>query len=168
MKYLKNSYRLLGTTLFVVVVGLLTGQIMGCATMAMGRYNEISISTTPANATILDDSGNVLAVTPAKLTIKKNEEPMLRFVKDGFQDTTVVIGRSPSLFYVMQMAMYAGWYFMVPADGKTPLNWAAAGGLYGGFFYIIDRMLGGAWEYKPEYRSGNLGNKKKIEIQMKN
>ena len=161
MKYLKNSYRLLGKTLFVVVVGLLTGQIMGCATMAMGRYNEITISTTPANATILDDSGNVLAVTPAKLTIKKNEEPMLRFVKDGFQDTTVVIGRSPSLFYVMQMAMYAGWYFMVPADGKTPLNWAAAGGLYGGFFYIIDRMLGGAWEYKPEYRSGNLGKKRK-------
>jgi len=92
---------------------------------------------------------------------------MLRFVKDGFQDTTVVMSRRPSLFYVMQMAMYAGSYFMVPADGKTPLNWAAAGGLYGGVSYMIDRMLGGAWEYKPEYRSGNLGNKKKIEIQMK-
>ena len=113
--------------------------------MVMGRYNEITISTTPTNATILDDSGNVLAVTPAKLTIKKNEEPMLRFVKDGFQDTTVVMSRRPSLFYVMQMAMYAGSYFMVPADGKTPLNWAAIGGLYGGVSYMIDRMLGGAW-----------------------
>ena len=156
MKYLKNSYRLLRKTVFHVGVGLLTGQIMGCATMVMGRYNEITISTTPTNATILDDSGNALAVTPAKLTIKKNEEPMLRFVKDGFQDTTVVMSRRPSLFYVMQMAMYAGGYCMVPADRKTPLNWAAAGGLNGGVLYMIDRMLGGAW-----------GNKKKVEIQMK-
>ena len=148
-------------------VSFLTGQIMGCATMVTGRYNEITISTNPTNATILDESGNVLAVTPAKLTIKKNEQPMLRFVKDGFQDTTLVVSRRPSLFYVMQMAMWTGWYFVNPADGKTPLNWAAAGGLYGGVFYMIDRILGGAWEYKPEYRTGKLGNKKKIEIQMK-
>ena len=93
---------------------------------------------------------------------------MLRFVKEGFHDSTVVLKRSHSRIYLAQAAMWMGWYFVVPTDGKTPLNWAAAGGLYGGFFYMIDRMLGGAWEYKPEYRSGNLGNKKKIEIQMKN
>ena len=157
-------------------IGLLTGQMMGCATMMTGRYNEITISTSPTNATIFDDSGNILAVTPAKLTIKKNKQPMLRFVKEGFHDSTVVLKRSHSRIYLAQAAMWMGWYFVVPADGKTPLLWAAVGGLYGGAFYIVDRMLGGAWVHKqreffmfliPEYRTGKLGNKNKIQIQMK-
>ena len=98
MKFLKNSYGLLNKIVCMLGVSLLTVQIMGCATMVTGRYNEITFSTNPRNATILDESGNVLAVTPAKLTIKKNEQPILRFVKDGFQDTTVVVSRRPSLF----------------------------------------------------------------------
>ena len=135
--------------------------------MMTGRYNEIMISTNPINAKILDESGKVLAVTPAKLTIKKNEQPKLRFVKEGFQDSSVVLKRSLRLYPIAQMLFWTQWYFMVPADGKTPLKWAAVGGIYGGACYIADLLLGGAWTYRPDYRSGQLDSKKKLNIQMK-
>ena len=144
-----------------------TGNIIGCGTMMTGRYNEITISTNPSNAKIIDDSGKVLAVTPAKLTIKKTKQPKLRFIKEGFHDSSIVIQRSLSLFPIAQMASWASWYFVVPADGKTPLNWAKFGAIYGGAFYIADLLLGGAWVYKPDYASGEFGSKKKLNIQMK-
>ena len=144
-----------------------TGQIMGCATMMTGRYNEITISTNPSNAKIIDDSGKVLAFTPAKLTFRKNEQPKLRFVKEGFQDSSVVLKRSLRLYPIAQMLFWTGWYFVVPADGKTPLKWAKIGAIYGGAFYIADLLLGGAWTYRPDYRPGQLDSKKKLNIQMK-
>lgn len=135
--------------------------------MMTGRYNEIMISTNPSNAKIIDEAGKILAVTPAKLTIKKNEQPKLRFVKEGFQDSSVVLKRSLQLYPIAQMAFWTGWYFVVPADGKTPLNWAKFGAICGGAFYIADLLLGGAWVYKPDYTSGEFGSKKKLNIQMK-
>ena len=56
-----------------------------------------------------DDSGKVLAFTPAKLTIKKNKQPKPA-IKEGFKDSSIVMQRSLSLFPIAQMASWAGWY----------------------------------------------------------
>jgi len=56
---------------------------------------------------------------------------------------------------------------MVLADGKTPLNWAAAGSIYEGAFYIVDLLLGRAWKYEPDPRSEEFRSKRKLNIQMK-
>ena len=40
-------------------------------------------------------------------------------------------------------------------------------GAFGLGFYMVDRFLGSAWEYQPDYFSGSLwGHKKQIEVDM--
>ena len=152
--------------LHTVVVGMLVTQVMSCATMLTGRYNEVAISTNPPNARILNESGKLLGVTPTKFTIRKKDQPIFRLVHENFKDTTIVLKKRPNSFYVVQSI---GWYFWYTAvsEGYTPLDWAKFVGKYGISCYVGDRILGGAWEHKPNYLSGGVFvPQKQIDINM--
>ena len=67
----------------------------GCApamtTAVSGRYDEVIISTEPSNVQIYDKGGNLLARSPAKLTLARMSQPTLYLSKAGFRDTTITL-----------------------------------------------------------------------------
>ena len=79
----------------VIVVGIAASYLMGCAaamtTVVSGRYDEVIVSTNPSNVSIYDEDGTRLALSPAKLTIARKDQPTLYLRKNGFQDTAIVI-----------------------------------------------------------------------------
>ena len=81
----------------VIAVGIAASHLMGCdapalTTVVSGRYDEVIVSTTPSNVSIYDEGGTRLALSPAKLTIARKDQPVLHLRKDGFQDTTTTKG----------------------------------------------------------------------------
>ena len=82
----------------VIAVGIAASHLMGCGvpaltTVVSGRNDEVIVSTTPSNVSIYDGDGTPLAITPAKLTIARKDQPVLHLRKDGFQDTTILLKR---------------------------------------------------------------------------
>ena len=106
--------------LHTVVVGMLVTQVMRCATMLTGRYNEVAISTNPPNARILNESGKLLGLHRPNLPDSKKEQPIFRLVHEVFKDTTFVLKKRPNSFYVVQSL---GWYFVVHRCKRRISNW---------------------------------------------
>ena len=143
----------------VIGVGISVAHLAGCAIPAMttvlsGRYDEVIISTTPSNVTIYDGAGKPLAITPAKLTIARKDQPALHLRKDGYQDTTILLKRRLNrlvpISFIPAMVI-GGLSFQGSPDGKYFLPWfvfASATNLI--WSHLPDYFLGGAWDHKRQ------------------
>ena len=143
----------------VIAVGIAASHLMGCGapaltTVVSGRYDEVIVSTTPSNASIYDESGTRLALSPAKLTIARKDQPTLHLRKDGFQDTTIVLKRRVNRLVPLSImpALATGFLsFQGSPDGQNFVPWflfASAMNLT--WSHLPDYFLGGAWDHKKE------------------
>ena len=142
----------------VIAVGITASHLMGCSapaltTVVSGRYDEVIVSTTPSKVSIYDDRGKRLALSPAKLTIARKDQPTLYLRKDGFQDTTIILKPRLNRLLLLPImpAMYVGYMSFQISDGMNSGPWflyASAMNLF--FFTLPDFILGGALDHKKE------------------
>ena len=143
----------------VIAVGITASHLMGCGapaltTVVSGRYDEVIVSTTPSNVSIYDEGGTRLALSPAKLTIARKDQPTLHLRKNGFQDTTILLKRRVNRLVplsFMPAMVVGGLSFQGSPDGKNFLPWflfASAMNLT--WSHTPDYILGGAWDHKKE------------------
>ncbi len=150
---------MLARPLRVIAVGVVASQLLGCTAPALttvfsGRYDEVIVSTTPSNVRIYDEDGTQLALSPAKLTIARKDQPTLYMRKDGFQDTAIVVKRRVNRLLplsIIPALVVGGMSFQGSPDGQGFLPWflfASAMNLT--WSHLPDYFLGGAWDYKKE------------------
>ncbi len=141
----------------LIALGITASHLMGCGVTALttvvsGRYDEVIVSTTPFDVGIYDEGGMRLAVSPAKLTIARKDQPKLYLRKDGFQDTAIVVKRRVNrLVPLSLMPALATGFFSLPPDGVNSWHWVLfASAMNLTFSHLPDYFLGGAWDHKQE------------------
>ena len=143
----------------VIAVGVVASHLMGCGapaltTVVSGSYDEVIVSTTPSNVSIYDEGGTRLALSPAKLTIARKDQPTLQLRKDGFQDTTIVLKRRVNRLVplsIIQALVIGGMSFQGSPDGQNFLPWFLfASAINLTWSHLPDYFLGGAWDHKKE------------------
>jgi hypothetical protein len=141
-----------------MIFGAVMVYLAGCASIISGRYDDVIITTNPANAEIYDQSGadavKLVGITPAKLTISRKAQPILLLRKDGFQDSTVVIKRrinplisisiAPAMLFAIPQS------FLVEDPASRGLVWMGFTFFNLIFTLLPDYSLGGAWEHKTQ------------------
>src|SRR5262245_14468128 len=85
------------------IAGLLF--LSGCATLAHGRFQEVTITSEPSGALVF--RGNMLlGVTPLRSRFVRRESRLvLRFEKQGYQSATVPLERGKSAWLAADAAM---------------------------------------------------------------
>ena len=144
----------------VIAVGVVASHLVGCGapaltTVVSGRYDEVIISTTPSNVSIYDEIGARLAVSPAKLTIARKNQPPLQLRKNGFQDTTIILKRRVNrlipLSFITPMVGGALISALKSSDGQLSWWWFLGGSaIHLTWCHLPDYFLGGAWDHKRE------------------
>jgi len=67
----------------------------GCAaTLAFGRYQTVEFSTEPSGASIYDEDGFQIGITPVKIPLKRNRVQQLTIKKDGYHSAELVMTRT--------------------------------------------------------------------------
>ncbi len=99
--------------------------MLGCATIVSGTKQTVSFQSQPEGATVTVD-GEVMGKTPVTVSIKKQENPMLTFEKEGYQP--------------------------IKTNMSTSLNgWFWGNIVIGGFFgSTTDAVSGSMHEYAPD------------------
>lgn len=75
-----------------VLVFALAAMCGGCATVLRGTTDQVGFNSTPSGAEVHTSNG-LGCVTPCTLTIKKNEEFIATFEKEGFLPQQVPVSR---------------------------------------------------------------------------
>ena len=137
--------------------------LSGCApamtTAVSGRYDEVIISTEPSNVQIYDKGGNLLARSPAKLTIARTSRPTLHLSKAGFRDTTITLkGRFNRLIPLSIVpALTVGALSLQGAPDKENL----------GQWFLIASSMNLLWSHLPDYFLGGAwDHKERVDVQM--
>jgi hypothetical protein len=100
----------------------------GCATVVRGTTDEVGFNSTPSGAEVHTSNG-LGCITPCTLTIKKNEEFVATFQKDGFLPQQVPVSRQ-----------------VVSAGVAATAGNVIAGGLIG---LGVDAVTGAGYEHTP-------------------
>ncbi|MBU09451.1 MAG: hypothetical protein CME13_15970 [Gemmatimonadetes bacterium] len=67
----------------------------GCpATLAFGRYQTVEFSTEPSGASIYDEDGFNIGITPVKIPLKRKRVQQLTIKKDGYHSAEIVMKRT--------------------------------------------------------------------------
>jgi uncharacterized protein YceK len=122
--------------------------LSGCATIMSGANQEITIRTTPDNATVriyqTANRGNFYigsSTTPTVVTLKRlqnfGESYRIEIIKEGFQSQIITIRSGID-----------GWYW-----GNVPLALLLGAGLVGA---VIDVLTGSAYALRPSEINVNL------------
>ena len=67
----------------IILVLAAAAMCSGCATVLRGTTDQVGFNSTPSGAEVHTSNG-LGCVTPCTLTVKKNEEFIATFQKDGF------------------------------------------------------------------------------------
>jgi len=125
----------------------------GCATVHHGRFQEITVVSDPAGASVEVRCGKTqpAVVTPATVRLpRRAEQCSLVLTRPGFQSETVVFDSKPSVWV---WANFAGP--IVGGVSGTARHSDQAfvdfflGALLGGAGFGIDAMTGAMWELEP-------------------
>ena len=74
-------------------VGTIT--LSGCAaTMVFGRYQTVEFSTEPSGASIYDENGLNIGITPVEIPLRRNGVQRLMIKKDGYHNAEIVMKRT--------------------------------------------------------------------------
>ena len=86
----------------------------GCpATLAFGRYQTVEFSTEPSGASIYDEDGLNIGITPVKIPLKRNRVQQLTIKKDGYHSTEIIMTRN-----INKMALP---FFLLPLASPVAL-----------------------------------------------
>jgi hypothetical protein len=140
----------------VTAFGLSTSLFVACGVPALttavaGRHDEVIVATTPSGVSIYDENGKQLALSPAKLTIARKQQPTFYLRKHGFQDTVIVVKRriNPKVsLSIVPAVVIGGMSYQGAPDGQNFLPWflfATAVNLVP--LHLPDYFLGGAWDH---------------------
>jgi len=136
------SSRKLAMPLFVAV---LAGS--GCATLAHGRAQEISIRSAPAGARVYIGS-ELAGETPARILVRRAEkDPIVRIEKDGFEPVEVKLTRVPSGWLLGDMGWAASQFANQGLQSGSDASIAAFG--VAGLTIGVDVATGSAWRLTP-------------------
>jgi hypothetical protein len=129
---------------FVVAATALAGS--GCATLAHGRAQEISIRSAPAGARVYVGS-ELAGETPARILVRRAEkDPIVRIEKEGFEVVEVKLTRVPSGWLLGDIG-WAASQFANQGMRSGDASVAAAG--VAGVTIGIDVATGSAWRLTP-------------------
>jgi hypothetical protein len=112
----------------IVLAFALAALCGGCATVVRGTTDEVGFNSTPSGAEVHTSNG-LGCITPCTLTIKKNEEFVATFQKDGFLPQQVPVSRQ-----------------VVSAGVAATAGNVIAGGLIG---LGVDAVTGAGYEHTP-------------------
>lgn len=76
----------------ILLVFALAAMCGGCATVIRGTTDQVGFNSTPSGAEVHTSNG-LGCVTPCTLTIKKNEEFIATFQKDGYAPQQIPVSR---------------------------------------------------------------------------
>ena len=110
------------TALFLVVMIIFSG----CGTLVHGTSQNISIQSEPEGAKARLSNGYEV-VTPDTLTVKRSDDQVITFEKEGYKKKQVMLDR----------------HFNAGATILGNILWLLVGA-------AIDLIAGGAWTLKPE------------------
>ncbi len=68
-----------------------TALVSGCATIIHGTTQEVPVATTPPAATLTVVGQPQTYTTPTKVTLKRNQNHILQFGKDGYEPTSFTL-----------------------------------------------------------------------------
>ena len=118
----------------------------GCATLAHGRAQEISIRSVPAGARVYIGS-ELAGETPARILVRRAEkDPIVRSEKEGFEAAEVKLTRVPSGWLLGDMGWAAAQFGNqgVRSGDASVAAFGVAGVTIG-----IDVATGSAWRLTP-------------------
>jgi hypothetical protein len=119
----------------------------GCATLAHGRAQEISIRSAPAGARIYIGS-ELAGETPARVLVRRAEkDPIVRIEKEGFEAVEVKLTRVPSGWLLGDMGWAAAQFGNQGYQSGSDASVAAFG--VAGVTIGIDVATGSAWRLTP-------------------
>ena len=129
----------------LVAATALTGS--GCATLAHGRTQEISIRSVPAGARIYIGS-ELAGETPARVLVRRSErDAVVRIEKEGFEAVEVKLTRTPSGWLLGDMGWAAAQFGNQGLQSASEAPVAAFG--VAGITIGIDLATGSAWRLTP-------------------
>jgi hypothetical protein len=105
-----------------------TAEVGGCATIIRGTTDEVGFNSTPSGAEVHTSNG-LGCTTPCTLTVKKNEEFVATFTKDGFVPQQIPVARQ-----------------VVAGGVAATAGNVIAGGLVG---LGVDAVTGASFEHTP-------------------
>lgn len=79
-------------TLRLIIIAGFCMSIVGCATIFKGSNADIRVNSSPAGATILANGINK-GVTPQTLSLKRNQNYILEFKRDGYEDIKLEVNK---------------------------------------------------------------------------
>jgi hypothetical protein len=124
----------------VVVLGSLSFVLSGCGTILSGTRQHINLGSEPAGATVKVDPAGEKAdfQTPAKISLEKKSNYVLRFSSPGYVDQQVEINKNlragylildiflTGLIGVVVDAVTGGWNGLNPKEATVTLKKASA------------------------------------------
>ena len=129
----------------LLVAAALTGS--GCATLAHGRTQEISIRSVPAGARIYIGS-ELVGETPARVLVRRRErDAVVRIEKEGFEPAEVTLTRKASGWILGDVGWAAAQF---QNQGLRSTSQAPTAAISVAAISIgVDVATGSAWRQSP-------------------
>ena len=127
-------FKLKSKPIIYICIVLISSSMIGCATIFKGSQANINVNSQPSNAEVYIN-GIDKGATPQTLSLDRDEDHILTFKKDGYEDVKVEVNKSfdaattivGNIFswalvgIVVDVATGAA-YSLDPADVKANLN----------------------------------------------
>ena len=129
----------------LLLAAALTGS--GCATLAHGRTQEISIRSVPAGARVYIGS-ELVGETPARVLIRRRErDAVVRIEKDGFEPAEVKLTRKASGWILGDVGWAAAQFQNqgLRSASEAPMAAVSVAAISIG----VDVATGSAWRQSP-------------------
>ena len=108
----------------------------GCATLYHGSLQTVNINSNPGNGNVYIN-GELAGVTPVELSMKRDQDYMVRIEKEGYKPVEVVLEHSQSsAFYLNMLVLPLGFLDPKYLIFAVPMNILSMG---------LDRLKGGAY-----------------------
>ena len=136
---------------FTVLAFAIVAPSIGCATVAHGGRQNVSVGSDPPGAEVFV-AGRRVGTTPLTLNLKRREQHLvLRLSKAGFTDATIVLARRTSGWIAVDLAFALN---PLAAQGaNSPSAWAMQGGAFAASLLAIDTLTGAGYKLPASVRA---------------
>jgi PEGA domain len=80
----------------LAVLAVLVGMALGCANLSHGSTQSIRVESDPSGAQVTVDTDPVAYIAPATIVLKRGQDHVLVFRKEGFENYSAELTRSQS------------------------------------------------------------------------
>ena len=122
----------------------------GCATIAHGSTQYVSVVSEPAGATVFVSHIRA-GVTPFGMTLSRRHDYVLRFEKTGFTTREIALNRKASAWLIADVGIAANPLAAQGLDDPSKWPLLILEGL--ALFIGVDTLTGGAFKLPPTVRA---------------